>query len=386
MRRIVLKPGRDGPVRAGHPWIFSGAIASGLDGAEPGEPVAVHAAGGRFVAAGYANPRTPIAVRVLTLERRAGRRARSSRGALDEALALRRAMLPAGPHRVPRRERRGRPAARASSSIATATSSSASSSPPARRGSRRRSSTALADAARAARHLRAERGRRARRGGPPRRARRARRRGAAGAPRDRGGRRALPGRRACTGRRPGFFLDQRESRARVRALAAGRRVLNAFAYTGAFAIAAALGGATRGRVGRQLAPGARARRGGVGRERARPGGAVAFVVADVFELPARGARALRPDRARPAAVRAPPARPRPRAPRLQGRQPAGVPAPRAGRLAPHLRRARSISRARRSARSSRPRRRTRDAPRAWSPRPGIRPIIRSRSPIPRAST
>src|SRR4029077_11326386 len=72
VRRVVLRPGREAPVRAGHPWIFSGAVASGLEDAEPGEPVAVHAAGGRFVAAGYCNPRTPIAVRVLSLEDEAG--------------------------------------------------------------------------------------------------------------------------------------------------------------------------------------------------------------------------------------------------------------------------------------------------------------------------
>lgn len=41
----------------------------------------------------------------------------------------------------------------------------------------------------------------------------------------------------------GFFLDQRGSRRLIRELAAGRRVLNAFAYTGAFSVAAAAGGA-----------------------------------------------------------------------------------------------------------------------------------------------
>jgi 23S rRNA (cytosine1962-C5)-methyltransferase len=45
------------------------------------------------------------------------------------------------------------------------------------------------------------------------------------------------------GQKTGLFLDQRDNRARVRPLAAGRRVLNAFGYTGGFAIAAALGGA-----------------------------------------------------------------------------------------------------------------------------------------------
>ena len=93
MRRVVLRPGREGPVRGGHPWIYSGAIASGLEGAEPGEPVAVLAANGRFVAAGYGNPKTPIAVRVLTLEDEPVD-ARLVHRRLDEALAIRRAVLP----------------------------------------------------------------------------------------------------------------------------------------------------------------------------------------------------------------------------------------------------------------------------------------------------
>ncbi|MFO1051603.1 MAG: class I SAM-dependent rRNA methyltransferase [Planctomycetota bacterium] len=47
------------------------------------------------------------------------------------------------------------------------------------------------------------------------------------------------------GQKTGFFLDQRDNRARVEALAAGRRVLNTFAYTGGFSLYAARGGATR---------------------------------------------------------------------------------------------------------------------------------------------
>jgi 23S rRNA (cytosine1962-C5)-methyltransferase len=45
------------------------------------------------------------------------------------------------------------------------------------------------------------------------------------------------------GQKGGLFLDQRDNRARVRALAAGRRVLNLFGYTGGFSIYAAAGGA-----------------------------------------------------------------------------------------------------------------------------------------------
>jgi 23S rRNA (cytosine1962-C5)-methyltransferase len=47
------------------------------------------------------------------------------------------------------------------------------------------------------------------------------------------------------GQKTGFFLDQRENRQRVRALAAGRAVLDGFSYTGGFAIAALGGGASR---------------------------------------------------------------------------------------------------------------------------------------------
>jgi 23S rRNA (cytosine1962-C5)-methyltransferase len=47
------------------------------------------------------------------------------------------------------------------------------------------------------------------------------------------------------GQKTGFFLDQRENRQRVRALAAGREVLDGFCYTGGFSVAALAGGARR---------------------------------------------------------------------------------------------------------------------------------------------
>ena len=45
------------------------------------------------------------------------------------------------------------------------------------------------------------------------------------------------------GQKSGFYFDQRDSRRAVREFAAGRRVLNAFSYTGGFGAAAALAGA-----------------------------------------------------------------------------------------------------------------------------------------------
>jgi 23S rRNA (cytosine1962-C5)-methyltransferase len=46
------------------------------------------------------------------------------------------------------------------------------------------------------------------------------------------------------GQKTGFFLDQRENRAEVGTLARGRRVLNAFSFSGGFSVYAARGGAT----------------------------------------------------------------------------------------------------------------------------------------------
>ncbi|MBS0201964.1 MAG: class I SAM-dependent rRNA methyltransferase [Planctomycetes bacterium] len=46
------------------------------------------------------------------------------------------------------------------------------------------------------------------------------------------------------GQKTGFFLDQRDNRLSIRNLARGRTVLNVFAYTGGFSVAAGVGGAT----------------------------------------------------------------------------------------------------------------------------------------------
>lgn len=84
------------------------------------------------------------------------------------------------------------------------------------------------------------------------------------------------------GQKTGAFLDQRENRARVRALAAGRgRVLNLFSYAGGFSIAAALGGAARvTSVDSASAAHASAQR--TFRANGVDPGAHAFVAADVF--------------------------------------------------------------------------------------------------------
>lgn len=62
---LFLKPGKDRPVRFGHPWIFSGALRE-IDPSIPaGSLVRVLAADGDVLATGYVNPRCAIAVRIV---------------------------------------------------------------------------------------------------------------------------------------------------------------------------------------------------------------------------------------------------------------------------------------------------------------------------------
>jgi len=87
--RIVLKPGRNGPVRGGNPWIFSQAIAR----FEPsdlaaGDGVEIHDADGDALGFGYYNPRTTIAVRVIAFDRTVAPEAIVGHR-LDAAIALR---------------------------------------------------------------------------------------------------------------------------------------------------------------------------------------------------------------------------------------------------------------------------------------------------------
>jgi 23S rRNA (cytosine1962-C5)-methyltransferase len=92
MITVKLKPGREGPVIAGHPWVFSGAIAS-ITGEGPGGSLAqVVAADGNAVGIGYVNPRCSIAVRMLSRQLEEID-ADFIRRRLEAALALRRAVV-----------------------------------------------------------------------------------------------------------------------------------------------------------------------------------------------------------------------------------------------------------------------------------------------------
>ena len=61
-----LKPHREESLLNGHLWIFSGAFQQPPHWIEPGGLVDVKSATGQFVARGYYNPHTDIAIRILT--------------------------------------------------------------------------------------------------------------------------------------------------------------------------------------------------------------------------------------------------------------------------------------------------------------------------------
>jgi 23S rRNA (cytosine1962-C5)-methyltransferase len=86
---VQLKPGREKSVRNRHPWVFSGAIARVLGSPPPGAIVDVQTAGGDWLARGYYNPRSQITVRLLTWEPSEEIDAAFWRGRLVAAFALR---------------------------------------------------------------------------------------------------------------------------------------------------------------------------------------------------------------------------------------------------------------------------------------------------------
>ena len=66
LARVILKRGREGPVRGGNPWIFSQAIARIEPTAvDAGAIVAVQDSANTLLGMGYINPATTIAVRML---------------------------------------------------------------------------------------------------------------------------------------------------------------------------------------------------------------------------------------------------------------------------------------------------------------------------------
>lgn len=64
--KITLKANRDKPLRQKHPWVFSGAIERSDASIADGDVVDIVTTRGEFLARGYLNRKSQIAVRVLT--------------------------------------------------------------------------------------------------------------------------------------------------------------------------------------------------------------------------------------------------------------------------------------------------------------------------------
>jgi 23S rRNA (cytosine1962-C5)-methyltransferase len=235
---IHLKPRKERPVLLGHPWVFSGAIANLDPQLEAGALATVEDAEGRFLGRGYVNPRCAIAVRMLTRADEAIDAGFIHRR-VQAALELRRTLVPpeTDTYRVLNGEGDFLPgvvadlygpiivlqcltagAARLKPLVASALQAACA---PA--GVYERSTGSV----RREEGIAPEEG--VLSGAVPTEPVLVRE----------GGLRFLVDVRG--GQKTGFFLDQRDNRALVRQLAAGRSVLNAFAYTGAFAIYAGAG-------------------------------------------------------------------------------------------------------------------------------------------------
>jgi len=91
--RIILKKGRNLSLRRGHPWVFSGALASVEGKLEPGDIVLAADATGRNLGLGFFNT-GDIAFRLLTDNPAARIDAGFWRRRIERALALRRQVVP----------------------------------------------------------------------------------------------------------------------------------------------------------------------------------------------------------------------------------------------------------------------------------------------------
>jgi 23S rRNA (cytosine1962-C5)-methyltransferase len=244
VKTLTLKAGRDKSVKRRHPWIFSGAVERVTGDPQSGDTVEVRSADGKPLALAAFSPRSQIRARAWSFDPAAAIDAGFFRARLQAALRLRES-LPAARHtnamRLVHGESDGLPGLvvdrYADVLVAQFLSAGAE-----------RWREPILDALSEltgceAIYERSDAEVRTLEGLEPR------------AGFARGNRNA----RRCPiiehglnfrvdveeGQKTGFFLDQRENRQRVRALAAGREVLDGFCYTGGFALAALAGGARR---------------------------------------------------------------------------------------------------------------------------------------------
>jgi len=238
MPSLTLKPGKDRPVRFGHPWIFSGAIAE-APAVEPGEVVQVRAADGELLGSGYFHPGTTIAVRMLA-RGEVAIDAAWMRRRVETARRLRETVVPVGTtaFRLVNGEGDGLPGfvvdRYGEVLVLQCLTAGAERLKPLLLEALREPVAPAAIYERSDGAVRRTEGLTAAvglvHGEMP----------AEVVASENGIEVAVD---PVAGQKTGFFLDQRDNRALLRALAGGRRVLDAFCYTGGFALAALAGGA-----------------------------------------------------------------------------------------------------------------------------------------------
>ncbi len=92
--RLILKPGREKSLLNGHPWLFSGAVASVEGRPAPGDVVTAIDAAGRPLGLGFFNSRSDIIFRMLTAAVDSRVDAAFWRERLRSAVDLRRQLIP----------------------------------------------------------------------------------------------------------------------------------------------------------------------------------------------------------------------------------------------------------------------------------------------------
>lgn len=240
--RVILKPNRERAVEARHPWIYSGAVDLIDEGFTPGDIVRVYSDREEFLGKGYLDPQEDIAIRMLTFQDEAIDEAFFTRR-LGDALRLREMFLPprTNAYRLVNSEGDFLPGLvvdRYGDCLVAQVLTSGM--------ERFKSSWVSA--------LRSVMGSQDIKGIYERSEAVVRGEIAESVVQVLSGEEVPDwiGVEECgvkfvvdirKGQKTGFFLDQRENRRKVAALAKGKRVLNAFSYTGAFSVCAALGGA-----------------------------------------------------------------------------------------------------------------------------------------------
>jgi len=240
---IRLKPGREASLLRGHPWLFSGAIAHVDPSLSPGAVAAALASDGRPVGLGFFNGQSDISFRLLTADSSTNIDRDFWKLRIESALSLRRRIIPPGTnaYRLINAEGDGMPGLVVDryAEVLVITIGTMGM-------ENRRESIVdlLVESLRPKSVLERSEGRSRQREGLEERI------GIAHGE-------DIPERiainenglkfevDAVNGQKTGFFLDQRENRRIIGSVSGSMKVLNAFAYTGAFSVYAASGGADR---------------------------------------------------------------------------------------------------------------------------------------------